>query len=733
MPSTYNNLRVGAAPATPGIVRSGTPSAGEVTGRQLQDFGGAVRQAGSAATSIAGAMLDEVNQVRVNDAVNQARRAAQDLAYHPEVGYLSLKGDSALTRPSGEDIVTEYGGKLRGAFDNIASTLTNDAQRQQFRANAEALATSFHGQVEQHMLSEFRSHALSVQDGTIDLAADDAKRQWSHPDAIAPALGAARAAVVTKGRISGWSAAQTDAALLTTTSKVHTQVVLSALANNNPDYALQYLNGRRGEMTADDILRVTGHVHEQVWQGMAQSATQAAASRAMPSLAPTNFDRLLYITQQTESGGRRYGPDGKILEGPMTKFGTAKGEMQVLDSTAKAPGLGVKPAQNDTPDERARVGRDYLQVLLQRYGDPAKAWAAYHAGHGAVDAAIKEAERDAKTGAYRGDAGQPPDAWLMKLGPKTQVYVGKNMSALTGGAQPPRVTEAEFVNSALARLPPGAPPRAVELTRQQATQQFNLIDRSMKDTGQNAVAEAQRWLAQNDGDFRRLPPNMRDAVTRFAPDQVDNLVAYGKVFAPDKPEEVKTDLVLFNRLASSPDELRRMTNPQFESLRAYLSPTDFKRFAAERSSLLTGKPDESAENINTAALRDAMYPRLEALEIKTRPGPKDNAARERLGSITKFIRDSVFEAQRTSGKKMTPAEIEDHIDGLFAKSVEFRTSFLGFDTGTTTRNLVEMQFKDIPRSAAEGLKKALVDNGNKAPTEADILNLYRKLHAAQPK
>jgi hypothetical protein len=60
---------------------------------------------------------------------------------------------------------------------------------------------------------------------------------------------------------------------------------------------------------------------------------------------PSSKD-LLEAVKQQESGGRRYKADGKtLLEGPQTKYGTAKGEMQVLDMTNRDPGFRCPPCQ----------------------------------------------------------------------------------------------------------------------------------------------------------------------------------------------------------------------------------------------------------------------------------------------------------------------------------------------------------------------------------------------------
>ena len=87
-----------------------------------------------------------------------------------------------------------------------------------------------------------------------------------------------------------------------------------------------------------------------------------------------------------ESSGRRYDKNGKLLQGPKTKHGTAKGEMQVIDKTNLDPGFGVEPAKNKSPDERARVGKDYAQAMLDRYDkDRQIAAMAYNWGPGNVD------------------------------------------------------------------------------------------------------------------------------------------------------------------------------------------------------------------------------------------------------------------------------------------------------------------------------------------------------------
>ena len=98
----------------------------------------------------------------------------------------------------------------------------------------------------------------------------------------------------------------------------------------------------------------------------------------------------------------------------MTSPKGAKYAMQVLPSTAFNPGFGVRPAQNDSPQEFDRVGREYLNVLRQRYGgDPAKMWGAYNWGPGNLDNALAQHGAD----------------WLRFAPPETQAYVMNNLRA----------------------------------------------------------------------------------------------------------------------------------------------------------------------------------------------------------------------------------------------------------------------------------------------------------------
>lgn len=96
-------------------------------------------------------------------------------------------------------------------------------------------------------------------------------------------------------------------------------------------------------------------------------------------------DRLHSIVINKESGGKRYDKEGNLL----TSSKGALGERQVMPATIKDPGFGIKPARNDSPDEIARVGKEYLDVMLDKYNDPKLAMIAYNMGPAATDKWLK--------------------------------------------------------------------------------------------------------------------------------------------------------------------------------------------------------------------------------------------------------------------------------------------------------------------------------------------------------
>lgn len=109
-------------------------------------------------------------------------------------------------------------------------------------------------------------------------------------------------------------------------------------------------------------------------QGMPQATNNLAmtgnpaAQNLIPGINPS-------AVQSVESGGNPYAvsPAG------------ARGPMQTMPGTLQNPGFGVRPAQNDTPQEQGRVGNDYLSAMQAKYNNPVLAHIANNMGPAATD------------------------------------------------------------------------------------------------------------------------------------------------------------------------------------------------------------------------------------------------------------------------------------------------------------------------------------------------------------
>ena len=111
-----------------------------------------------------------------------------------------------------------------------------------------------------------------------------------------------------------------------------------------------------------------------------------------------------------ESGNRDYTESGAPVTSPKgARFG-----MQVMPSTARDPGFGLRPANPDDPADMNRLGREYADKMLELAGgDHAKAAAAYNAGPGRLNKATRHG-----------------GAWLDYMPAETRAYVPRVLNRL---------------------------------------------------------------------------------------------------------------------------------------------------------------------------------------------------------------------------------------------------------------------------------------------------------------
>jgi soluble lytic murein transglycosylase len=540
---SYDSLQVAAtgAPSQSRLTVPDTSGIGGATAQQATQMGNAMQQAGEVAGRIATDIQDKANQVQVDSALNSVKEAQMRLTFDKDVGFTSIKGESAFKRTDGKSLAESYGEKLNENIVRISDGLGNDRQRQMFNQHAAGMQIALRERATQHEVNEYKNHSLSVADGVVKTAVDEIALDWRNPDAVSNAVNRIEAETYRKSILLGKSGEEATADAKRMMSHGHKVAILSALEQNDPAFAADYFARvtKAGQITGDDSFAVRGHITREMDHKVGVQRADQAFAKFAPKLTGGPMETIVSITLGSESGGRRYGVDGKMLESPKG----AKGEMQVLDGTNTNPGFGVTPAKDDSPDERARVGRDYLQAMLQRYGgDAEKMWAAYNAGPGVLDKALAAEEKNKKLGKLGTLVANDPSiarTWLDYLPDETQKYVAKNKAALDkaqkGGSAIAKPT-LQDIHQELAADPllAGSPER-MKVAMSAVKQKYTDMDAAIKQRGDEVKLSVQQALIENGGNWNALSPTVRAQVAQYIPGDIDNLQALGSKIATGQP------------------------------------------------------------------------------------------------------------------------------------------------------------------------------------------------------
>jgi soluble lytic murein transglycosylase len=684
--------------------------------KQVQ-LGNALQVAGAEGNSIAQQMQEQANQVRVDDALNKAKERVNALTFDKDEGYLNQRGSQAFDRPSGKPLADEYSEQLQKDVGGISEGLSNAAQRRTFALHANNLQTSFRGQLQKHESDQFREYTLSVRDGTIANGMDTIGKFWNDPNRIDGEVQAIQAAVVDKAKLEGKSATWAEAQSRKLTSNAHLVALEAALENQNLPYADQYLKKYANQMDANDMLRVHSIITKEMDSRIAMHVAGDAINKVAPRIATSDADRAWNIATATESGGKQFAADGSPLTSPKGAVGIAQVMPGTGPEAAKLAGLDWDEAKfRNDPKYNEAIGKAYFQKQLQSFGGSlAKGYAAYNAGPGATQEAIDKAITEGK-----------PGNWVSHLPKETQDYVAKNMKAFGEGDGNFTRPTLQEVHAEVRTQIGDNNPRRLTIAMQEATRQFEDQQKDFKQKQDEAVSTAMRTLEKNGGRYSDLPPSIKASIP---PKEVDNVLSYGQKVA--KGDDI-TNFAVYNKLTGDPSYLKNLSDDEFYRIqKTSLSAEDAKHVQKMRADVKSSTGTNAPGELNSSAVNSVLNSRLQQLGIDPTPKDASNDA-ERVGAIRSYVNKSILNAQATGGKKMSDAEVQQHIDGLFAKSVGFQTTFLGMGTGRTGMRMLEMKIDDVPGDVKDKLKEDFKARGIDKPSDADLLGAYWMLKSTKP-
>lgn len=690
----------------------------------LSAEGRAIEGFGNTALKISEDLMKQQQQEADAASVFAARRKLDDWErsnlYDSQNGAVAKLGrdsfDLPTTIPKSFD---EFAGKLG---DGITSPRARNAVQEMITSRRDQ-ALNF---VDRHTFQQRQVFEEGQFKADIDSSLNRAALLMDAGDSATSAaevkLAQTRAVGFLKAR--GKSEEEIAAATRDISSKAAVSTINLLLDKDKPTEAEKYLRENAGSMKTEDMLRAQAAVGKAVDARQGLVVAQTVVDKVLkPAVAPTDFgrlhtlagepapERLTELVKMAESGGKRYGAGGVIL----TSTKGAKGEMQVLDSTNKDPGYGVVPARDNSPDERARVGRDYLKAMLREFPDDyRKGLAAYNAGAGRVQQAMEQAAK--------GRSGSAD--WLSYMPEETKAYVAKISGQFEKGDGTPTLPTLQSLHEQVRNTIPPDQPQRRKIALDEVTRQYEETLKAKKQGEDENIARGYQWLDQNGGRFSQMPANLR---ANIPAKDYDNMRNYGVRVA--KGDDI-TDPVVFQKMATDDKWLAGLTDAQFYMHSRQLSQADQQQMALRRGKLLNKdvpagqKPTDLDANGVNAILNNRLQ------QIGLDPTPKDSSSEaQRVGAIRKFVWDGVLQAQQAAGKKFNDAEMSTQIDKMFATNVSFQNTFLGVNTSKESKRLLGMGVGDIPGEVKARLEKDFAAAGISKPTDADLLGAYFQLRA----
>ena len=354
----------------------------------------------------AGRIADEQERI---DAAAEANAFAQFLD-NQQAALSERKGINAYRNEDGTLVRDTIDQNINDELSRMRTSMS-DSKREKFDAMILPFQRNFNRNATNYINQQYRSYENATLDNT---KAQYGKMAFvnasSDPESALQALndfhGVARYQAIKDGADEKLA----DSLANKQTSGVIRGIIDDALENGDLKTAQAYQQRFSKIMSADDLIHVNRNVKRQESISIGEDYAAKAFAVGAQNYAMRDMNAVYNITMQSESGGKRYDKSGNLTESPKG----ALGEYQVMPKTAKNPGFGIQPAKDDSPEELARVGREYLDVMIKRYdGDLAKMWGAYNAGPGTVDDLVKQYGND----------------WLSHAPKETQDYVQKNVTA----------------------------------------------------------------------------------------------------------------------------------------------------------------------------------------------------------------------------------------------------------------------------------------------------------------
>lgn len=497
---------------------------------------------------------------------------------------------------------------------------------------------------------------------------------------------------------------------------------------DDPVGAAAYYRDHSDQFVPADRVKIEKALYDPLMERQASAdvdglmgSDSGAFSRApdAPAGGGSILSRMVAITAHSESRNQDFNKDGSLV----TSKAGAQGRMQTLPSTQADPGFGVRPAQDDSVAEKARVGRDYLAAMVRRYnGDPSKAWAAYNAGPGRVDEAVR----------------QHGAGWLAAMPQETRDYVSTNVAAL-GGNAPVYAPRRDDAAALYARI--DAQPWDFERKKQaraeldkRIARDDHLQNRVQEDAKDQAFETINKLGPNGFTSINQLPPevrrNLSPEVTHSLMEQADQNARGDKV-KPDGDTALALNLLAIR----DPDAFK---TADLRLYRDKVTPSEFASLAELQAKARNnpGAPEQVAHNRIWSTI-DRYAPDL-GLDLGTKDGKAKNPeARADAMRIFTMMQSDLM--SHTGGKRQpTDDEVKQAFDRATITVKTQTPGVLGGLFGNSVKEVRRFRVPQgatyqvgVPVSVRQRIEALFRQQGVRNPSEVDVSQVYIQ-HKGEP-
>lgn len=348
----------------------------------------------------------------------------------------------------------------------------------------------------------------------------------------------------------------------------------------------------------------------------------------------------------------------------------------------------------------------FTAILKEFDGNLGQTFAAHYESSQAVRDAMAKANKEG------GD-------WLSFMSKDTQAAVAKSIAAYgAGSGNFERPTLQDVHNQVRAQLGPQTTPQRLKLALDESTRQFNEATAAIKQREDETVAEAQRTLIANGGNFAALPFNLRAAIP---PGKYDDMMEFaGKI---SKGTPIQTDWSLYYNLKSNPAAL---LNANLMVVRDKLGDTEFKNLTEEQQNLRQGKGDVYTR---VRTVKDVLGNYMRENGVDPTPKDDDKKGAEKVGKIMSTFEGIVREREGSLGRAMTFEELQKTAADMFTKVETYGYLW----NSTVPKVLVGADDEVVVPKAERALIIEALTKAKKPVTDDSIEALYRQKHGIAPK